>query len=85
MPKVQFRKFVIIGCLRCHLLQVARTDRKTRKCPRCGYQMKLDFRKIKVFFKTDKVQDATYVLQQMKLQQMRAPRTLKGMKTVRTS
>lgn len=64
-----FRKFCVIGCLRCGLLQIVRTDRKTRRCPRCGYVNKLDFSRIKVWFKTDNVSDAIYALQRLKMMQ----------------
>jgi hypothetical protein len=67
------RKFCIIGCLKCGLLQVVRTDRKTRKCPRCRYVNRLDFSRINVFFKTNKISEAIYVLQKLKMMKIKNP------------
>ncbi|MFQ6074957.1 MAG: DUF5817 domain-containing protein [Candidatus Bathyarchaeia archaeon] len=65
--KREFREFCIVGCLRCGLLQIVRTDRKTRKCPRCGYVNRLDFSRMRVWYKTDKVAEAIYALQRLKM------------------
>lgn len=62
-----FREFCIVGCLRCGLLQVVRTDRKTRRCPRCGYVNKLDFSRMRVWYRTDKISEAICVLQRLKM------------------
>lgn len=59
----------VIGCLRCHLLQIVRTDRKTRKCLGCGYNMKIDFRKIRVWYKSRNLKDVQFALQKLKIQQ----------------
>jgi len=61
----------VIGCLKCHLLQIVRTDRKTRKCLGCGYHMKIDFRKIRVWFKSRSLKDTEYALQKLKMMQKR--------------
>jgi Zn ribbon nucleic-acid-binding protein len=74
MSNTEIRKWFIIGCLRCHLLQIVRSDQKSRRCIRCGYTMPrtkrhLNFHKIKIWFKAENVKDAQFALQKLKLKQ----------------
>jgi len=62
-----FNEWRIIGCWKCHMLQIVRSDRKTRKCPRCGYVMQLDFRRIRTWFKSDDLKTVEYALQKLKM------------------
>ena len=65
----QIVEWRVIGCLKCHLLQIVRTDRKTRRCLGCGYTMKINFRKIHVWYKSRNLKDAQFALQKLKLLQ----------------
>jgi len=74
MLNTEIRKWFIIGCLRCHLLQVVRSDQKSRRCSGCGYNMPrtkthLNFHRIKIWFKAENVKDAQFALQKLKLMQ----------------
>lgn len=71
----RFPDWRIIGCPKCHTLQIVRSDRKTRRCPKCGYTIKLLWSKLRIWYRTDDVKEAMYALQQLKL---------KGKKKVRS-
>jgi Zn-finger nucleic acid-binding protein len=64
--KKPFRKWFIIGCPNCHLIQVVRSDIKTRRCPRCNKTIRLDYTKIRILRKVDNPRDAVYMLQKLK-------------------
>ena len=67
--KQKLGEWMIVGCLRCHLLQIVRSDQKTRKCLKCGYLIKIDFRRILVWFKSRDIKEAEDALQKFKLLQ----------------
>jgi DNA-directed RNA polymerase subunit M/transcription elongation factor TFIIS len=69
-PKIELRKWLIIGCPKCGLLQIVRSDQKTRKCVKCGYTIKLDYMKLKVWYKASNPKDAVYILKRIKEQRV---------------
>ena len=64
--KKLLRKWLIIGCPNCHLIQIVKSDIKTRKCPRCNKTIKLDYTKIRILHKADNPKEAIYILQKLK-------------------
>ena len=69
MRKLQYpplRDWRVIGCPKCRLFQIVRSDQKSRKCV-CGYTVKVDFRRIRVWYKSRVLKDVQYALQKLKL------------------
>jgi len=67
-PRVEIRKWLIIGCPKCGLLQIVRSDQKARRCPNCGRTVRLDYTKLRVWFRASSPKDAVYALKRMKEQ-----------------
>lgn len=69
MPKVEIRDWRIIACPNCKTLQIVRSDQKTRRCPKCERTIRLDYAKLRIWFRSRSVREAQYVLQRLKERQ----------------
>lgn len=61
----------IIICPYCNLLQTVRADQKYRVCYKCGKTIVLDYRKVKVLYKSSNLKDVNWTLQRLKEKQFR--------------
>jgi len=65
-PKIKIRKWLIIGCPKCSLLQIVRSDQKTRRCPNCNHTIKLDYTRLRIWYKAESPKDAVHALKKLK-------------------
>ena len=62
----RLRSYVVYACPKCHLAQMSRCDRKTRKCFGCGSTLRLDWSRIPVLYSTDSAREAIEVVKKLK-------------------
>lgn len=56
--------YVVVNCPRCGEFMLARTDNRTRSCPRCGYRAEI--RRLRVLGRADSPSQAVKLIQSMK-------------------
>ena len=61
----------IIICPHCNLLQTVRANQKTHTCFKCRVTLKLDYKKIKILYKSDNIKEVNYILLRLKEKQSR--------------
>jgi len=65
----ELKNYLVYACPHCHLIQMSRCDRKTRKCFRCNRTLSLDWSKIKVLFSSNSAREAIAAVKRLKIEQ----------------
>ncbi len=63
----ELKSYVVYACPKCHLIQMSRCDRKTRKCFKCNTTLKLNWSVIKVLFSSDSAREAVEAVKRLKI------------------
>ncbi|MBL7118962.1 DUF1922 domain-containing protein [Candidatus Bathyarchaeota archaeon] len=66
----ELKNYVVYACPNCHLIQMSRCDRKTRKCFRCNRTLSLNWSKIKILFSSDSSREAIEAVKRLKIEQV---------------
>ena len=61
--------FIII-CPHCNLLQTVRADERYHTCYKCGVTLRLDYKKIKILYRSNNLKEVNYVLLRLKEKQV---------------
>jgi hypothetical protein len=61
----------IIICPYCNLLQTVRADERYHTCYKCGKTLKLDYKKIRILYKSSNLKDVNWVLLRLKEKQFK--------------
>jgi len=60
---------LVFRCPKCGSLRYAKEGQKRALCFKCGYQIPVDLRRIRILYKTAKREEAIIIIQQLKMEQ----------------